>query len=1017
MKNSPTQLVKLTPPHLPTVLERPRLFTELDRFWRQHRVIWVQGPPGAGKTTLVASYLQSRKLKPLWYQLDAGDADPGSWFYYLALGIKVVAPRYRIPLPRLRPEYLPGLTVFTRRFFEQVYSRLKDPGVIVFDNYHDIPLEDPWHELMAVALENIPSSATVLVISRQLPPPSCARLEAEQRLGKFPPAALLLTHQEICVLATMRHTRNTLKPSVATLETIHEKTQGWAAGVVLLLSHHETSRELGAESDGEGTPVIFDYLASEVLQAQEESERELLLHTAWFPSFTAQMAMQLSGQNEVDKRLHALARARYFTERRGGPEPAYQYHPLFRGFLQQEATARWPITKLQVVRHQAAALLEEAGRIDDAVTMYMEAKEFKEMERLILQQAPIFFADGRAFAIERWVQGMPAGQRDGNPWLRYWEASCLLLRNPNSSVSVFEGLYEEFEQRQDEGGRWVAWCGVIDGILHAFTGYRRLDPWIEQALPHVLDKRLFPSPEIEARVTMTLFAAMLWTRLSDSRIFELENRVQEIVQVLPDYSQRIQIGFHLFQLWSWLGEMDRIEQVVLDCEDWAKHDLSPLSRALFHFVQASYAWYIGNGAQTIAGFEKGREQIRKYGFVSLKFHSQAQGIAGALITRDFDLITNLVEDLRDEGEQGFEIQGCAYSHLASLACFLRGQHEQGLTHARKLVKRLPTLTCEVVLALQRSYVAQLYIEKGQWELAEQQILRIEELAQQIPSHWFPCWSLSLKAQLGMMRGHEQEWKKSLQQWLAHCRQHRLLNPFLWLPHILARLCGQALEAGIEVEQARMVIKKLNLEPEHPRLTSDRWPWPIKVYTLGRFELMSEVGAIQFGRKVPKTPLGLLKTLIVLGGKDVSPSQVMDWLWPEADGDAAYRSLKMAVSRLRKILKQEDVIIFAGGTLSLNENVCWVDSLHFQYLIEQSEIESTQGNLSKSMKLTQRAMALYRGKLFPHDDSPWILPVRTALEKQSMVLAKYLSDGPIQSSNQNEMCDRLQNISNDNVSSV
>ncbi|MGH8583355.1 MAG: hypothetical protein ACREWG_11340 [Gammaproteobacteria bacterium] len=113
-KESGPRFAKISPPRSRHVLARTRLFARIDAA-RTHRALWITGPPGAGKTTLASSYIQERKLRALWYQLDAGDGDIASFFHYLGLSVKALAPRYRKPLPPLTPEYLPGLLTFTRR--------------------------------------------------------------------------------------------------------------------------------------------------------------------------------------------------------------------------------------------------------------------------------------------------------------------------------------------------------------------------------------------------------------------------------------------------------------------------------------------------------------------------------------------------------------------------------------------------------------------------------------------------------------------------------------------------------------------------------------------------------------------------------------------------------------------------------------------------------------------------------------------------------------------------------------
>lgn len=188
-------LAKLTPPKLSGAYPRQRLFGSLDQH-RDAAAIWICGPPGAGKTTLIASYLAARKLRPLWYRLDEGDADPATLFYYLGLAAKQAAPRKKKPLPLFTPEYRKGLPAFTRRYFRELYTRLPQPFVVVFDNYQDIGAETLVHEVMQYALEEVPESGNVIVMSRAEPPAQVARLRANGELKTIDPGLMRLTHDE-----------------------------------------------------------------------------------------------------------------------------------------------------------------------------------------------------------------------------------------------------------------------------------------------------------------------------------------------------------------------------------------------------------------------------------------------------------------------------------------------------------------------------------------------------------------------------------------------------------------------------------------------------------------------------------------------------------------------------------------------------------------------------------------------------------------------------------------------------
>jgi len=324
---------KVTRPILPEVFPRKRLFALLDRMGKRP-VIWISGPPGSGKTTLVASYLETRKIPCLWYQIDEGDSDPATFFYYLGQAAKRQSPRKRKPLPLLTSEYLQGVSAFTFRYFENLYDRLKTPSVLVFDNYHEVTANSPVHEILLNGLSRIPKSTNVILISRSEPPPALIRLRANHLMGVLGWDELRLTLEESAGMIRLRLKR---RQSKETIEHLQKVTDGWAAGMALILG---SMKKEGTEPQvlGKLTPEeIIDYFGNELFDKTDKETQEFFLKTAVLPKMTAKMAEELTGLPHAGRLLSALNRNNYFTEKRIHAEPVYQYHPLFREFLLMRA--------------------------------------------------------------------------------------------------------------------------------------------------------------------------------------------------------------------------------------------------------------------------------------------------------------------------------------------------------------------------------------------------------------------------------------------------------------------------------------------------------------------------------------------------------------------------------------------------------------------------------------------------------------------------------------------------------
>lgn len=314
MKSRKVSLGKTTRPSVSGVLPRKRLFGLLES---KIQIIWITGPPGCGKTTLAASWLDHAALPYLWYQLDERDADVATFFYYLSLAAASREGDHE-RLPLLTPEYQAGLAVFTRRYFERLFAQLKAPFAVVFDGYHAVPASSQLHEVMRVALEALPPGGRVMIVSRGDPPASLARLRANQALSLVGWDELRLTREEAGSIVARRRPGFTAEA----LDALYARTQGWAAGLVLMLEQAKVTGAI-AEPPGLSTrQLVFDYLAGEIFQKSDARTQQFLLHTAYLPEMTTRIARELSGDADTGALLADLNRNNYFVSVRDTqPEP------------------------------------------------------------------------------------------------------------------------------------------------------------------------------------------------------------------------------------------------------------------------------------------------------------------------------------------------------------------------------------------------------------------------------------------------------------------------------------------------------------------------------------------------------------------------------------------------------------------------------------------------------------------------------------------------------------------------
>jgi ATP/maltotriose-dependent transcriptional regulator MalT/DNA-binding SARP family transcriptional activator len=989
MKKKYSPITKIIRPRVKGIIQRERLFGLLDDC-RKQPVTWVSGPGGSGKTTLVASYLDARKPPCLWYTVDAGDSDIASFFYYMGLAAKEAAPRYLKPMPLLTPEYLLGVAVFTQRYFEDLYKRIKPPFVIVLDNYQLVPPESPLHEVVNMALTLVPEGINVMLISRNEPPPAFIRLRAIDKIALLGWKEIRLTEEESRELVRLRERRRLADETVSLL---YRKTEGWIAGLVLLIESAKT-KGMGYQFIDSHTPAeIFEYFAGEAFLKADREAQDFLLKTSFLPVMTTQMTETLTGIKAAGHILSGLDKTNYFIERHQKEKPVYNYHPLFREFLMSRAKEAFVPDEIARVQRSAAALLMESGHIEDAAALLIEAGDWKGFIPFLLNHAPALMAQGRIKTLGKWLEAIPEEVVEHTPWLLYWLGISKLGLSPAESRTYLERAFHLFEAQGNDAGTLLAWSGAVQTFLFEFDDFRPLDHWV-----HWLDERVsrgiaYPSREIAAGVASGMTGALAWRMPYHYDVRAWVNTAIALSREDLNIDTRLRACTNSAIYYIWMGEYAECRLLIEQMKKMVQSQpASPARQIILRIAEAmlynSSAELQGQADHSIV---EGLEIARKSGVHVMDALLYLQGIASALNKGDKDGAHEFLSKMEKT------IGVSKHAHSAHYFCFLSrylvlvNDIPQAVASAKESLRYIEKAGLPVSETLIRLTLAQVLYQSGDHEEAGRQFEDATWVSAQTGSSYCAYLCDMTSAYFSFEEGDYDKGLGSLRKAFTIGRQKGFVTMIhFWRPDIIGYLCVRALEAGIEVEYAKELIRKLRLVPKVPPVEIEDWPWPVKIYALGRFDLIVDGKAVSPSGKAQKKPLLLLKTLIAFGGKDVREERLADILWPDADGDAGHNAVKTTVSRLRQMIGNDRVIQVNEGRISIDGRYCWVDAWVFEQLCERIEkrMEEVQGGADFDwLKQTAtRVLSLYGGPLL-HTETyeNWTVATRERLRSKYLRL--------------------------------
>ncbi len=674
--------------------------------------------------------------------------------------------------------------------------------------------------------------------------------------------------------------------------------------------------------DDEATQRIFDYFASEIFDRCDAAMRGFLLRAALPPSF---------GEAGVFARL---GRERFFVERSGGGAH-HRFHPLFRAFLRARAARELPPEELREELRRAGARLLEERRSDEAFDLLREADDAPGCAALVRAHAGELLAQGRAEQVARWIAALPPELVDGDGWLLYFLGLCRLGPSPAEALALLARAAARHRADGERRGELLATLDAARAVVLLGDDFRALDGLIADAT-RLLAGGEAPGPSA-LHATGGMLTALAFRHPGSGACGDWAERALRLVEGSASVEERALTAGTLVIHYAFLGRLGEAAIALARARPPGRAALrEPVVQLTLHLAETLYAWVRGDAAACAAVVDEGLALARSTGIMVWTPHLGSLGVASALASGDLARARFLLDGMAAASPMGGNFARGNYHFYVGWEAMLRGDLAHALTSAHLALEGGDACDYPYARAYGRIACALALRAAGRSEEARRRIDELAGLADAIGSDLVRYSCLLTAADCALRDGDD--------------------------------LTLRALAEGIERDYARALVKKWRVHPEEPPLQLDGWPWPIELRTLGRFEVRRDGALLSSPKKAQETPLRLLRALVALGAGGVASRDLIEALWPDADGDTGRRVLDTTLHRLRKLLDVEDAATMSEGRVRLDPRRVWIDVAAFEHLLERRPEAAP----------AERLFALYRQPFLVDSDEPWTLPPRERL---------------------------------------
>ena len=369
------------------------------------RVSVVSGAAGSGKTVLLRSWIGEAGLagRAAWVDAGRGVRDPQPFWLSVVSALRATGPGSELVRAVSAAPDLDGWALVERLLND--LAPLEQRLWLVVDDVHELDPDQALRQLKLLLMRAPPGLRFVRATRHDLRL-GLHRLRLKGELAEIRAGDLRFSLAEAADLFAAAG----LELPGSAVAVLHERTEGWAAGLrlaALAVAEHPDPERFAAGFSGTERTVA-EYLLAEVLERQGEQVRRLLLRTSILERVNAELANLLTGDEGAERVLQDLEASNAFVTSLDAARSWFRYHQLFAGLLRLELRRTAP-GAIAGLHRAAAGWLAGQGHPAEAIRHAQAAQDWDLAARLLAGHWPGLYLDGRFGAIHELVAAFPAG--------------------------------------------------------------------------------------------------------------------------------------------------------------------------------------------------------------------------------------------------------------------------------------------------------------------------------------------------------------------------------------------------------------------------------------------------------------------------------------------------------------------------------------------------------------------------------------------------------------------------------